>query len=1361
MAQNYLELQGHLDRVRWAWKRAAALQGLATVVIEGLGMFLLFILLDYIYVLPQGARVGTLALMGAILAFFFVRHVIRPLLRPISDEQIAMYIEERQVDTEGALLTATSVGLATGGEKSPMHDFIVENIVQSAVAKAGQIQLSRVLNLAKLRKYAIAACVLLLFFGISALRYSTFFARYAGRLLMPWHMTEEDLKANGALIDDGPKISFVVSINPGGTRVMRGATVKVKAKLSMMPSSDVYLQFRSAGNVSFQPLKMDEVDELNTFALRLPDVNDDLEMFVQAGLQSAQRSDVVKLNVYDPLELKGYEVTLVPPAYTKMPAVTEFGPAGDITAMQGTKVKLRVVANTALTTGELVFDDGKKLKLTGETNGEKGAFTEFTVEKDASYTVRVSSADEQTSDPSSSFTIKATKDEPPSVAVETPGGDLSTHPGAEVDFRAKVSDDVGIASVELVYGTSGAGADDKTDRILLPLDGTGPGDHTAAVSLALPDVKPLPVPGSTLFYHFEVRDVKGQPAISDIYMLKVRPYEVAGAFPDPKGSHHHPHPPSLDLMVFIGASWNIQAQKDLIEKADYDKRCDDLTARMTLPDGSPQKFKKPKASLVPADKVPLIAKGDEMVKLGIATLRGHDAGKATEQFREAVALWTQCGVAFDMQDKQEINEIGEKTENQIDPMQEALGFLKMDAPKMDQESPKYDSVLPGYKRALKPEEAKELKDKAADLQKREQQLLEEAKKLAMLKVDPTEQKPGEAKPGEEKPGEAKPGEEKPGDPKEGDQKPGDQKPGEPKVANADNKPGENKPGENKPGDNKPGDNKPGEEKPGEQKPGGQVAEGHPETKPGAPGEARPTDPNAAQTADRNERAQDLQHKQEQLAGEARQLERQAAAHTANADKNTKEILDHFRATTRQMDAAVTQMKEGNLQQAAAHGEEARRELRSAVDKLQVSQFDNLDQAVAAADERAGQIAEAQKHIREGTKKVIDDAKARNAKTPNAPATDPKTGEAKLNPQDVQKLQGLAKLQMENQQNAENLDKYVGELEKWAEQMHKTETAENLRKAGRTMKLEDVAGAMRTTAVNLAQSEVTDATETQGKLDRTLEKVAANLQAANGSLAQTSEQKLKRAAAEAKEIIAKAELLANADGKEGKEGKNDPNAAQKPGDENKPGDRKDDGGKPGDKKDDTKTADANKPGDKNDKNDKNQPGDKKDDGAKNPDTKTADANKPGDKNDGKGDQNAADANKNDNKGDKVADNKQGKGDKNDKKALTPEQRRELQGELMRDTQRLVKRIEQDKLADGKLQPHLETIKSEKSWEEMFKEGKKTQLDKYLGSVHAVSSHLEDKLEMLLKAKRLSAAQREQTPIQYRDMVNKYYEQLAKE
>ena len=191
----------------------------------------------------------------------------------------------------------------------------------------------------------------------------------------------------------------------------------------------------------------------------------------------------------------------------------------------------------------------------------------------------------------------------------------------------------------------------------MKLDGSGPGEHLRdRRSLALPDVKPLPTPGSTLFYHFEVRDMKGQPAISDIYMIKVRPYEIAGAFPDPQADAppSASAQPSLDLLVFIAAAWNIQAQKDPIEADDYNKRCDDLAATHGSAGRFAAALRETEApSLVAPDKVPLIAKGDEMVKQGIATLRGHDAGKATEQFREAVALWTQCGVAFDMQDKVE------------------------------------------------------------------------------------------------------------------------------------------------------------------------------------------------------------------------------------------------------------------------------------------------------------------------------------------------------------------------------------------------------------------------------------------------------------------------------------------------------------------------------------------------------------------------------------------------------------------------------------------------------------------------------------------------------------------------------------
>src|SRR4051812_9452358 len=92
----YAALGASLARVRWALKRAAAIQGLAIVVIEGVGMLLVLALLDRLYRLPQGLRIAALAESGLALAALAVRHVLRPLLRAIPDEQLALYIEERQ-----------------------------------------------------------------------------------------------------------------------------------------------------------------------------------------------------------------------------------------------------------------------------------------------------------------------------------------------------------------------------------------------------------------------------------------------------------------------------------------------------------------------------------------------------------------------------------------------------------------------------------------------------------------------------------------------------------------------------------------------------------------------------------------------------------------------------------------------------------------------------------------------------------------------------------------------------------------------------------------------------------------------------------------------------------------------------------------------------------------------------------------------------------------------------------------------------------------------------------------------------------------------------------------------------------------
>ncbi|MBI3830053.1 MAG: hypothetical protein HY291_11080 [Planctomycetes bacterium] len=1333
MAQNYIELQAHLNRVRWAWKRAAALQGLAAVVIEGVGMFLVFVLLDYVYVMPQPVRIAALALMGAALAYLFVRHVLRPLLRPISDEQLALYVEERQTESEGALLSATAFGKEDSANRGALYRYIVDNIVNSAVQKAGGLQLARVLNLAKLRKYGIAAAVVLLFFAAGALKFSGFFGHRANRLLMPWQMSEEDLKATGVLADSDPKLEFQLTLDPQDRRVLRGSSVRVKAKLSMSPREDVRIKFRAKGSAEFQTLKMDEIEEVNSFAMRLPDINDDLEFFVQSGRQVSEN---VTVSVFDRLEIKGYEVTLTPPAYTKQKPTVDFGPSGDLSALAGTKVTLRALSNTPLATGEIAFDDGKKIALTQDEGPDHAAKGAFTVEKDASYTVAVSSADKQTNGPSSAFTIHLLKDEPPSAVVLTPNSDMAAPPGAEVEFTVRASDDVGLEKVELVFNA--AQGDMAEQRIPFVLEDHGPGDHEVTGVLPLGELKERQHGGDSIFYHVDTVDLKGQRIASDIYMLKIRPYEIAGAFP--KGAPHarHPHPPPLDLMLYIAAVWNIHVQKDQVDKAEYDRRCGEMASKMVDEQGLPRKFKKPKIALLPPDKVEMVKKGDDLVAKGIKTLQGHDAAGSVAELRQGLALYERAATGLDFKDKMEANETGDTAMEGAakDPMKDALGFLKMDIPKPTFDSPPptaYEMKLPEYRRSLKADDAKKLKDEANDLQKKQQQLVDEAKKLAMVK---DANKPNAEKPGEKKEaGEAKSGEEKTGEEKSGEQA-GEQKSGEEKsTETAAGKSGEQKEGAPKAQAAQGGAKKPGDPKKPENGQGGQQQE----------------------MADVNERKEALERDQKNLANDARKLAQRLAKQAPNPDKDTKEVLEHFRQTTKQMDEAAKNIAEGKLQQAAARGEEAKKELAKAAEKLQVSQYDNLEQAVEAAEDRAQQIAETQRHIREATGKVLDEAKQR----------DPKAGaEKKLSEQEMQKMRGLAKLQVDNQKAAENLEQYVQDVAKWAESMNKKEATDELKHAAKTMKQEDLAATMVTAAVNMAQQEFGEAKDAQAKLDKTLEKLTGELRAANGAMAQTKEQKLKRAVADAKDLLAKAKELgglkpdgkdgeqkSGAEGKEGKEGAKTETAG-KDGEKKSGGEDKE--GKEG--QDGEKTQTAGKNGEK--KSGAGKEGEPKD--------ATADAGKTGaqGKPDGKSGEPKGEHKSGDEKGEtaqaknpKDGDNK---GDAAGKKPLSDEDRKQAQAALQRGTARLAKRLEEDKLADAGVKAQLVgALGDEKSFEEMFKEGQKTKLDKYLKSLKTVETHLEDKLESALKAKRLSASQREQTPTQYREMVNKYYEQLAKE
>ncbi|HYF51916.1 MAG TPA: DUF4175 family protein [Planctomycetota bacterium] len=1230
MANQYSDLQAHLHRVRWAWKRAAAARGAAIVVMEVLGMVAVFATLDHLYALPQTARYVILGTMALAVLVLSAVHVISPLLRRISDEQIALFIEERNGD--GALISATAFGKDASEGRKDVYGFIIGNIVESAVRRASAIRLNQVLNLAQLRKYAIAAGVLLLIFGVSALRFRSVQSS-TSRLLLPWNAPEEETTV---LAPGEVPLSFNITLDPG-PRVPRSGQLVLRATLNREPSNPVQLKYRSKGAPEFRALKMSEIEELYAFSVRLPDINDDMEFFVQCG---ADESQLLQVGVYDPLLIKNYEVVITPPAYTKQVATSMIGESADITALAGSTVRVRALTNTPIKSGELVVNGASVALQPFNDDTGQGAGAEFPVQADGSYKLTLANIYEPDLPAAAEFTIKALKDEAPSISLIEPGAEISVHPSAEIEFRGRANDDVGLASVEMIYSTSDS--PDTKVRAAMTLPDHGPGEHEAGLLLA-PSELPVPLkPGGTIFYHLEARDLAGHVAISDIFMVKVRPYEIAGAYPD--GKTHYSHAPAMDLMQFVAAAWNLHSQKPTLEKVAYDQQCEALAEKMVQPDGSLKRFKKPKLKHMTAEQKAQIEAGEKCVLKAVDSLRAHDAEQAVAEMRRAIGLWEALNVGTTYNQDTQAMRVGDTPDNHSDGVQEHMGFTRLDAPSYTNTAPQIEVTLPEYRRRIKPDEAKALLKETRTLQTNQERLIAELKMLAATQKDEQpEMNDAENQEQEEEAPEQQAS-------AQSNQEENNSPEFEDPLASKSKK---RKPGAAQPNKNS-SDRKKSPQ--GAQGGGQQSADNKDSDKE----EQKDQEQNRSsdQLASRAERKNELIKKQEALAREAADLAKRTASLNAGDNKDAKEVADALRQSSQQMNSSLQQIQKGNMQQALARSEEARRQLKNAYDTLDRSQFESLDRALEATDRRASDIVSQQKKIQEGLNKVLADARARPENSSGSTAE----AQPKLNAQDLAKLKGLTDLQVENQRLVDDLEKFAGELEKWAASAQKPDAADKIKRAVKLMQQENLSGKMVNAAVSMRSQEASDAEEEMKQVEKTLGNAASLLSAASQSMAQTKEQKLKRAVRDAEDIVRRAEELADSPGSAGPQEAN---------------------GKKHDKQRETNSA------------------------------------------------------------------------HND-------ERKKAQSELYRDTVRWAKRVEQDRLADaGAINSLGGSLKSEEDFEAMFKEADRTKLDRYMVAVRSTSASLEDKLKDVIKQKRLSAAQREQTPPQYRAMVNAYYEALARD
>ena len=555
LSANHDDLVRVVRHVRGRWRLKIAMRGSAIVLGAGILAFLLSAYgLEYFRFSPE-AVIAFRVLTYVVLAGLAVMFLVRPLLKRVSDEQVALYLEEHEPSLQAAVLSA----LEAGKEGDVIHRpdrsaALVRRLIESTIEKCWEIDAGRAVERNSLRRSSgmfgagVIAALLLFLFGPSYLQ-------DGARALLP----------TGSLEAASP---YHIDVLPGDATIARGSDQTITAHLLGFESEGVDVLLRSSPNAPFERLPLIPQVDSNGYEAMLFDIQDETEYFVQsAGVRSAVFTfEVIDLPYVERLELEYHF-----PAYTQLaPRVIENG--GDIAVLQGTEVRLRAFPTMGTPAGQILFDeaDAKALTLT-----EDGAFTmSFEVSEEGFYRIELEGPEGEMITASPQYTIDVLTDQPPSVSFVKPGRDSTGSPIEEVYVEARADDDFGVKTLALTYSVNGG----PEQTVNLYGGGSTLKEVSAGHTFFLEEL--ALVPGDFVSYYAQVADNNqaedATPVKSDLYFVQVRAFrkdfraaESQAGGGGGGGAGADPRALSQQQREVISATFNVIRDRDGYSAGEY------------------------------------------------------------------------------------------------------------------------------------------------------------------------------------------------------------------------------------------------------------------------------------------------------------------------------------------------------------------------------------------------------------------------------------------------------------------------------------------------------------------------------------------------------------------------------------------------------------------------------------------------------------------------------------------------------------------------------------------------------------------------------------------------------------------------
>ncbi len=496
------ELLRVVREVRRRWRTRQLLRGAAIAL--GSAFVLFFVStwgIDRLRFDPGAVTAFRIVLWTAVagLAGWFL---VRPLLRRVSDAQVALYLEEHEPSLKSAFLSAVETIRRAGGATTGLD----RRLLQVAVDRARRVDRGRRIDRDGIRRstawLAGVATVIALVWLVGPAFQGT-----AGSLLLgPWRTADA---AN----------PYSIAVEPGDVLVARGSDQRVVAYPSGFETDDVRIAVRRGAAGSWDRFSMTPGAGGAGFDILLFDLDEPTEYQVES---EGVRSPIFHIDVADLPYVDRIDLEYRFPEYTGLePRRVEDG--GDIAAIRGTRVRLEITPTLPAKGARIVFDDDAEggVALEPVENGFTGTVV---VDRETFYRIELEGPGGRFVVASPDYLVEPLDDQPPSVAIVEPGRDRSANPIEEVFVEAEAEDDFGVGRLDLVYSVNGG------EQVVVPLHRTSRGGVTELSrghTLFLEEFELEP--GDVLSYWARAVDLArgggSRERSSDIYFLEIRPFD--------------------------------------------------------------------------------------------------------------------------------------------------------------------------------------------------------------------------------------------------------------------------------------------------------------------------------------------------------------------------------------------------------------------------------------------------------------------------------------------------------------------------------------------------------------------------------------------------------------------------------------------------------------------------------------------------------------------------------------------------------------------------------------------------------------------------------------------------------------------